>query len=345
MLDYEELARIASEHPLTAADQRFGEKGVTQATAIMDLVRSVYEARGYEFFQEGLIVFVVLENQGQDVPSGGQLLTDLQQLAAEQVTGLTIRLYDDGRREMWPEIRTEVPQSGTLIYRFVDNVETFLVDGDARKIPNFGLPSVLVAPTFVGLEASLSHYATNLARLSQCLVLNDAWRDERRLLLLNKQETTMRRSLALYLRSSLRDHKYIEVREEQNVDESHPVDIKVTWTFSNRLALIEIKWLGKSAEANGDHITTEYTEARAHEGAQQLADYLDENRPHTIVYNTMGYLVIYDARRRGTTITSVTISGADGMHYANREITFAAEILGRADFANPRRMFIEPICT
>jgi hypothetical protein len=134
-----------------------------------------------------------------------------------------------------------------------------------------------------------------------------------------------------------------DVRPEQNVDETQPIDIKVTFDSPRHVALIEIKWLGKSRNEDGS-MATQYTEYRAREGATQLAGYLDANHPYDPENKTRGYLVVIDARRRGLNENSTTVSAADGMFYENSEVAYdPAYHTTRNDFAPPLRMFVEPV--
>lgn len=150
----------------------------------------------------------------------------------------------------------------------------------------------------------------------------------------------MRNSLSYYLKARLRG---VEVRPEQIVDSSHPVDIKVSWFLSNRLALIEIKWLGKARTKT--KISSEFSAARALEGASQLADYLDKNKVQAPTHKTRGYLVIIDGRRAKTKKQTKQINLADGNKYANMEIIYKPKYHDdRTDFEVPIRMFAEPIC-
>ena len=153
----------------------------------------------------------------------------------------------------------------------------------------------------------------------------------------------MRRSLDRFLKASL--GAGYEVRPEQVMDESHPVDIKVTYTPANRLMIIEIKWLGDSRDGSG-HVTVEHRDARAKEGATQLADYLDQNRAQAPFHVCHGYYVIIDARRRRLRPDATTINRQDGLHYANQDIAFNPEYHRlRRDYDTPYRMFAEPVCT
>jgi len=63
--------------------------------------------------------------------------------------------------------------------------------------------------------------------------------------------------------------------------------VKVTWLFTNRHAIIEVNWLGKSVGASGE--TTNYTDARARSGAGQLADYLDKDKVQAAQKISRGY--------------------------------------------------------
>ena len=129
---------------------------------------------------------------------------------------------------------------------------------------------------------------------------------------------------------------------EQNVDTSKPVDIKVTWFNSNRLALIEIKWLGKAR--TDKKITVEYTESRARKGAKQLADYLDKNKPYSSIQVTRGYLVVIDARRAKTDLSTAAVTADDGLKYASLEVSYSPAFHDtRTDFEVPFRMFAEPV--
>jgi hypothetical protein len=119
--------------------------------------------------------------------------------------------------------------------------------------------------------------------------------------------------------------------------------VKVTWMLTNRLALIEVKWLGKSISASGK--TTMYSQARANSGAKQLASYLARNKQHAPSHITVGYLVIIDGRRRNVNATSRTVGYEDGMYFRHRDLTFTPPLdETRRDFASPIRMFAEPVC-
>ena len=165
--------------------------------------------------------------------------------------------------------------------------------------------------------------------------------DENRLFMKAGPEEVIRDSLVEFLRARLGGG--YEVRPEQNMDASHPVDIKITKMLTNRLMILEIKWLGDSRNSDG-RVTVKHRTYRANEGAQQLADYLEQNLEKAPLNITQGYYVVIDARREGLTPTSKTISKENGFHYADREIEFDPEYDEvRRDFDPPYRMFAEPV--
>ena len=134
-----------------------------------------------------------------------------------------------------------------------------------------------------------------------------------------------------------------QVRPEQNVNDKEPVDIFIQWYMSQHLALIEVKWMGRSH--NGEKITTDYGESRANDGAKQLADYLDENYRTAPLHSARGYLVVFDARRGNITADTRNISRPDGLKFEHREITCdPAYHVKRVDFEVPVRFFCEPKC-
>ena len=150
----------------------------------------------------------------------------------------------------------------------------------------------------------------------------------------------MRDSLTQFLKITLRG---AEVRPEQNTDESHTIDIKVTFTLTNRLALIEIKWLGKSVRKRPRKITATYSDERARVGAGRLADYLDWYMEQAPTRVTRGYLVVLDGRRHGLKIGTKTLGQQRARYYRNREIQFDPKYHEtRDDFDEPLRMFMEP---
>ena len=207
-----------------------------------------------------------------------------------------------------------------------------------KQIP--GSTSYFAVQTFKMLEEALEYYRVNVAEQSNCVILREAWFDENRVFLTNSPEAKLRDSLVSFLKQSMRN---AEVRPEQNVDTSHPVDIKISWSLANRIALIEIKWLGKSLPSDRSHFTQDYFRGRAQDGAKQLSEYLDSNRMQSPNFVTKGYLVVFDARRKQCTLQTQNIDMERGLHYKVKEIVYVPDYSTiRKDFAEPIRFFLEP---
>jgi hypothetical protein len=232
-----------------------------------------------------------------------------------------------------------------IIYKFLKVTETEIIFGKAsdKKLPSIpDSDSYFAIQTYKDLDLALEDYTTKVARHSECGYLKDIWADANKLFFKPKPEHILRDSLTYFLKIRLRN---TEVRPEQIVDKSHPVDIKVTWSLASHLALIEIKWLGKSLQTTGTRRFKKiYSRKRALEGAKQLADYLDANLIQSPVKTTRGYLAIFDARRWGCSKATTTISRADGLKYLNEIIIYTPDYHStRTDFAKPFRFFMEPI--
>jgi hypothetical protein len=235
-------------------------------------------------------------------------------------------------------------RQGAIIYSFLKETETEIIFGKVndKKLPSIpDSDSYFAIQTYKDLDLALEDYNTKVARHSECGYLKDIWADTNKIFFKPKPEHILRDSLTFFLKIRLRN---TEVRPEQVVDKSHPVDIKVTWTLASHLALIEIKWLGKALHTSGKkRIKKTYTERRALEGAKQLADYLDANLIQSPVKTTRGYLAIFDARRWGCTEKTTVISKTYGLKYLNNAIVFTPNYNSiRTDFAKPFRFFMEP---
>jgi hypothetical protein len=235
-----------------------------------------------------------------------------------------------------------------VIYRYEGRSDRILAKEHDVHVPKVSsiLASVFCNPTLDSLSAALDRYA-QFARETSCHILATAWEggvDGPRLVLVNKPEATMRRSLAQALSLMLRD---VSVRPEQNTDESKPVDIRVEWFASGASALIEIKWLGRSTAQQRqpkDHPTyTEYDDARARAGAKQLADYLDRQVRNSNATAPRGYLVVFDARRRNVDGPDDALSESDALFYESATIAYDPDYAAiRPDFETPVRFFLRP---
>jgi hypothetical protein len=316
---------------------------------LIDRVRAVYRVISPEQLTYGLTVVESLTSDAEPTCAGsvvGVDLNDVEELPDHYREGVTVVSMPGAQLRTSNDV---LPPSGVAatdaVYHFrSDRGETIQVAGREFVPDNpTGELSAFAVPTFATLEKALRRYAVDFARYGTLGELRGIWRDRCRLMFHQAPEETMRRSLEDFLVASLREMRSIDIRPETPVDESHPIDLRVIFTHTNRTALIEIKWMGDSANAaGGSHV--KYRDARAKAGAKQLADYLDADRPRSTGHVVVGYLVVYDSRRRNINPNTTSISRPDGMHYEQREVAFQPEILARPDFATPLRMFMEPVC-
>lgn len=348
-LDLETMRRIAEGTFVPRVHDAHGQPGTLALRHVIGFLLQFYGHLDPEMVTGVLYVVRLLREEDSAALAGalsGSFWTEkrIDRLPLRAPDVLVIELLDGGilRVRENGTVDENAASRVALVYRYRSQQEHFILQGQALAIENPAAihASVFARPTFSFLRDALFDYRDRFARLSTCFILQTAWAEDARLFFKPKPEFLIRRSLSQHLATVLRD---AEVRPEQNVDETHPIDIKVTWTFTTRLGIIEIKWLGKSRE--NDSITTTYTESRALEGARQLADYLDANRRYAPKRDTLGYLVIIDARRHGLGPGSTAVSRANGMYYDDREITYDPPYHQlRDDFAPPIRMFVEPVC-
>ncbi len=351
-IDQDRLAALYNEAYLPFIEQKHGTAGGIAARVLMQTLKNIYAQREPISF-ERLIVFRTVQELPL-LPATAEFVS-VAELCRLTDARMAIQVTAGGALRVLAEIPDILAVSDTaVVYVYgEDHEEYFWARGQSRPVLRLhpALQSAFAAPTFETLDDALNDYARRVARVSHCHVLNakwggggtrGAWYDDRRLFFLAKPEETLRRSLEQFLVTSLRGSA--DVRPEQNVDETQPIDIKVTFDSPRHVALIEIKWLGKSRKEDGS-MATPYYQHRAQEGADQLAAYLDANHPYDPENKTRGFLVVIDARRRGLNEQSTTVTTADGMFYANKEIDYdPAHHITRNDFAPPLRMFVEPIC-
>jgi len=333
MFDPDRMLEIVEASFTTRLTAQYGPHSGDALRELLLTVKAVHGSIPYELWDEGLTIFAPMEPLAESPFVDEGATVDVSGLVNFIGFPLTIRASGAEQLTIWTEAAdpTELANDA-LVYHF-NELDHFVIDGNVEPVINpTGFPSLFGTPTFVELDRALNHYGQELARHSSCLILQDCWEADDRMIFVNKPESTMRDSLHQFLRSSLRGYReVVEVRPEQNVDASHPVDIKVIWNHSNRRALIEIKWVGDSRTQTGGVL--KYRDARAREGAQQLSDYLDANQPFAPSLVTTGVLVVYDARRKAS----------DPRHYVDKEMHFDPlfdEL--RIDFAPPRRWFLEP---
>jgi len=347
MYDIERMRRLQAGSYVSGVTRAYGERGVKALNEMIDLVVRVYRRLDPGSRSQPLAFFCCMEPAGTTLPAPKHKILDPDLLDYEldgsslaHVVGTqTLHVCDLGNLDL-----LELSRTG-IVYHYDRGLERILVKGEKFQLHNplSGSPSVFCRPTFTSLMHALNRYRATSALNSSCRILKAVWVNEKeRWYFRSKPEATMRSSLTQYLENVLQD---AEVRAEQNVDESHPVDIKISWMSSGLRAIIEIKWLGDSVDDAGKPTTT-YRDARANDGADQLAKYLDSSRQFGSSVLTRGYLVVYDARRRGLSPAMTSLTHAEGHHYRDLEIEYEPDFsVQRTDFEAPVRFFMNPICS
>ncbi|RUO69694.1 hypothetical protein [Idiomarina ramblicola] len=237
-----------------------------------------------------------------------------------------------------------VVSSAILYYEMTKENKEYICFGSKRLLlsPPPGYGSFFTRFDFKRLEELLNEYHNHNARRSTCKILERCWYDEKRFYLRAQPEEYMRDSLLQFLRNTL--GKYADVTPERNTDDSHPVDLNIDYRGSNRLAIIEVKWLGDSVNDDGKS-TTNYRDARANEGARQLNNYLEDTNDYNPKQEIIGVLVVFDARRKGLK-SSRNPTKDDLFFYRRTNISYKVEYdKVRHDFSRPVRFYMEPKLT
>ena len=348
-VNLEALHTLVMHEPLAVAGREFGDPGTERMKSILRFLKQC--ARHCTVHEKSDLTVFALMQSGALIDGPRMKHATAFQFgvtARGAIQKLIIEIRADGSPFVWHNIPTNlsaVMQTG-IAYRLQQSVETFSINGASMPVPKV-IPSAVsqfCLNYFTDLKDELNAYRNSMARTSKCHLLREAWADENRLWFVTKPEYRLRRALHNYLYSYLR-HDDIDLREEQNVDHSHPVDIKIVWRMENRSAIIEVKWLGKSIDLKSRKITQNYTDSRARKGAKQLAEYLEWHHQQAAKEDSRGYLVIFDCRRKRLKVSDTAVAKTDGFHYDKREISFLPKYhKQREDFEEPIRMFLEPVC-
>jgi hypothetical protein len=342
-VDPGEMASIAEELFVPQLASAMGSRGTATLKRLLLVVRQVHVAITTERIKQELVVLCALEGDEPCLEAAFATFAEASALTAyfDGRTTLTVQVSSYGLR-VWTSPLDELPEYEFVAYKYtMPHQEAIFTQHAVYAVPVIAAsPSYFGIPYFLDLKRALDQYGETWIRQSNCEIFDSTWLDEHRLVFSPAPEAQMRRSLQRHLRSCLREHVAVTVMPEQNVNETRPVDIKVTWAYS-RVALIEIKWLGKSARRGARRATQEHSASRAKAGASQLADYLDLYHKEVPHEEARGYLAVYDARRRNVTLPPSQISESEATYYRYREIDYDAEILARPDFEYPVRFFCE----
>lgn len=342
-IDLDKLQALNATLYTTAAREAFGDNGLQVLARLVSSIVQIYRRVDPGTRTAPMVLFADVSASPASPGGTPRSVHRISNLRDEIDGACMVRVNGDTSLQVYPfDPSTLMNMSQTaVVYRHHQGVESFFINGNEYGLVNpiTGYGSVFCRPTFGNLVDALDTYRTKAAEHSGCEVLKTAWHEPSRWFLKAKPEQIMRKSLVQYLGNVLDD---AEVRPEQNVDESHPVDIKVSFALTDLRAIIEIKWLGDSVDETGK-MTTHYTHARALAGAQQLAEYLDSSHEWGTGVKTRGYLVVFDARRKGLSEGITTLSQTDAMHYKDKHITYSPDHSSiRSDFAPPVRMYMFP---
>jgi hypothetical protein len=342
------IVKVCTETHVPMAEEVFGKPGLDAIFHVMETAQELYRHVEPERIAGEVIIFeTIAQSDPKPQKNATELPADFSALANQDVKSVVLEVAIDGRvYNRTKAVSAEELAKTAIVYRYREGREEFLAGNHIKPVLRLDpiARSQFSIPTFSNLRDALQNYAVESVRESTCYIFNRVWADRHRLFFKAAPETDLRRSLTQFLRNRFgADH---DVWPEQVVDESHPVDIRMMPKFSNnRLMLIEIKWLGFSIAEDG-HITARHKEPRAQEGADQLAQYLDDQLRYGPSHVIQGYYVIIDGRRENLREGAATISRADGMHFEPKEIPFdPAPHETRKDFDQPYRMFARPICS
>lgn len=360
MINFESVQALARMAYLPHANEAFGDSGTRAITTLLDAIKLIYQRFPPESIR-GTLTVVIGMSATRPAPTTAAWGKTIELQSYEEIggalaavksaTNCIIELLPNGTfyfLELSEIFDLKAEANHALIYHYNSGVERILAkehDDYVQKVSPL-LSSNFAKATLDSLEEALSRYRT-FALETKCRILARVWEggvDGPRLVLVNRPEGIMRDSLIQALQFMLRD---ANARPEHNTDETKPVDIRVEWFASSAAALIEVKWLGRSTrkprKPTSEITYTDYGLARAQEGANQLADYLDREVRHTASTSTRGYLVVFDARRQDVRGAADPLKEADAMYFAEEAIEYDPDhAQSRGDFAPPIKFFLNP---
>lgn len=305
--------------------------------------RAIHRVLDPEHIEPGIELIVPLSRSASF--SIGQPLGSLRSLlnAPADRPGAAIYVLPNGQFRIEYRPVDESLPDGCVKY-LIDPYEreTILTTAGAMDIdPLPGLVSPFALPYFRDLETALQDYYDFRARESNDSHLTQIWADPNRLVLTNKPEHHMRRSLHEFLSTRLRDADP-DVLQEQNVNESEPVDVRIQWNDGSRISLLEVKWLGDSLGPHGE-ISVQYRDARAREGYTQTRNYVHAQRATLGNHAVRGRMILFDARRRGVSREADgSFSSTDAWAFEMLDVDYSAVAVDEVGVEEPRRFFLQP---
>lgn len=269
----------------------------------------------------------------------------IENIHAENTRNLVVNFVKEDVTVVFNDNNIDIDaiSADTFVYQWSAtdaNADQFIVKGEKIPFSNEVTPdegSFFCKKTYNDLDEAFIDYRDNFAPMCRNRMLAGSMTTER-LFFKSAPEDSLQEALYEYLGDRLRQ---CDVNREHNVDTSHPVDIIIRWRGTNHIALIEIKWIGASLKDG--KISVRHGEARAKEGVRQLVGYIDNNQDSFPKDVTIGYLVVYDLRRKNNNDPARTkIPRADANHYKDIEISYHPQYwLDRKDFKKPYRFFVK----
>lgn len=358
MEDKEIITAISSSYPIEIL--KAYDKDLRSMKSLELIAKSLNDI--YRYFEPSFFKgnFYVCNHFNDDITLNevtGKIINHNKNILLNKTSGnIIIQIFNDGKLILW---ENEDPNSligrvDALTYFFNSNKEYFYAYNAKIDITTYPVGSRF-ATHYIELKEALGTYSVERIFHSSCPHFFGVWYDANRIFLRgegsgkNIPEEFIQKSLHEFLTIflSLRGVS-IEVLREFNVggEKPKPVDIRIQWKEANRIALIEVKWLGTVKGSDGK-IAYNHDNSKANAGIIQLKGYYDSalrDMPATII---KPFLVVIDGRRKNLTETTTTISYADGMFYKDVDLVidddkkFHESIIG---FEPPIRMFSAPKC-
>lgn len=321
-----------------------------------DLSKSLTEIFNFfepAFFDKKFYIFNELNNKLVLPETNSQLITLNKEILLNQTNDFAIQLKE-GNLYLWSHFNEKdiIESNTSLIYKFENNKESFIANSKEIDVTEQYFGSRF-SNEFWELNNFLEKYALQRIRHSSCPIFNKSWYDQKRIFFKGGGKDIPEHFMQSSLKNFIDDIRIFkgevgqfENDREHTLGSERPIDLIVKWEKSNRIALIEIKWLGKSKNEEGK-ITSTHTNSRANEGYYQLKEYYELAKKDYPTKIIKCYLVVIDGRRWQTNENTTSISHSNGMHYATEKLMIDEDKQYWKTFPNigkPIRMFVEPIC-
>ena len=360
-IDSSILKDFFSRSYIPQASRAFGNQGAVAIRRLLDEIHLIYQHFDVTSVRSSLIIMISVNQKESELTINK--LDEPQICSTVEEVGKILSINNEdspmfveiGRGDSYQLAKWNTTldvkelSKSAIVYRFENHEERIFSGEEESLIQKFhpSFASNFMDLTQDTLEDALNYYGENWAKYSRCHALEKIWEkgvNGPRLILNNKPEALMRDSLCQAIGMMIRD---ANVRKEHNTDGTKPVDIVVNWFGSRHQAIIEVKWLGwslaQSRTNSGKPTHTKYRNSRAQEGARQLADYLDREIRHTSATKLLGYLVIFDARRKNLKRTTTALTRKDAFHFENKKIVYSPDYSSKMEsFRPPVRFFLRP---